>query len=215
MANDKTPPKRPLRRERVNALASTRRRRWLFVVAEGVAWRGWVGAATVAHLNRCRWYESMKTRGQKFCLWTYVCTMTKGYCMTKCGTKKLEVGPGPSPRSRVESRQVLVSPWIRTRHPQVRVQTFPLYIATYVCTLRKYRLFYVKSMFPPGKAACSPPKSAGYPDSAHASPSPGTHGSYPDSCPPGRLGLGTRFCDESESDPISTKKAPKRLYWRL
>jgi hypothetical protein len=40
-------------------------------------WRGWVGAATAAHWNRCRWYESMKTRGQKFCLWTYVCTMTK------------------------------------------------------------------------------------------------------------------------------------------
>jgi hypothetical protein len=29
------------------------------------------GAAAAAHLNRCKWYEGMKTRGQKFCLWTY------------------------------------------------------------------------------------------------------------------------------------------------
>ena len=62
-----------------------------------------------------------------------------------------------------------------------------------LCTLRKYRLFYVKSMFPPGKAACSPPKSAGYPDLAHASPSPVTRGSYPDSCPPGRVGTRDSF----------------------
>jgi hypothetical protein len=96
----------------------------------------------------------------------------------------VEVGPGPSPpakSSRGESWRVL------------GLKTSPLYVATYVCTLRKYRLFYAKSMFPPGKTACSPPKSAGYPDSAHASPSPGTRGSDPDSCPPGRVGTRDSF----------------------
>ena len=33
--------------------------------------------AAAVHLNRCWWYESMKIRDQKFCMWTYVCTMTK------------------------------------------------------------------------------------------------------------------------------------------
>ena len=36
----------------------------------GRGWCGWVGAAAGAHLNRCRWDEGMKTRGQKFCQWT-------------------------------------------------------------------------------------------------------------------------------------------------
>jgi hypothetical protein len=61
-------------------------------------------------------------------------------------------------------------------------------------------------MFPSGKAACSPPKSAGYPDSAHASPSLDTCGSTQTRALRVESGLGTRFCDESESDPISKLK---------
>ena len=41
-------------------------------------------------MNRCRWYESMKTRGQKFCLRTYVCTIYK--IMTKWCTKNTACG---------------------------------------------------------------------------------------------------------------------------